>query len=64
MIKDVIIDSLDNLSKLFLDQEYNHSIKRLRSSYFYRGLPNVEFNLLTSLQRNCGEQKQVLEPSL
>ena len=62
--KDVTIDSLKKLSKLLLDQEHNNSIKRLRSAYFYRGLPNVDFNLLTSLQRNCGEQKQVLEPML
>lgn len=63
-IDDVTIDSLEKLSKLLLDQEHNTSIKRLRSAYFYRGLPNVDFNLLTSLQRNCGEQKQVLEPML
>ena len=62
--KDVTIDSLKKLSKLLLDQEHNTSIKLLRSAYFYRGLPNVDFNLLTSLQRNCGEQKQVLEPML
>ena len=63
-IDEVTIDNLEKLSKLLLDQEHNTSIKRLRSAYFYRGLPNVDFNLLTSLQRNCGEQKQVLEPML
>ena len=64
MMNDVIIANLRDLSALFLDQEYNCGIKRLRSSYFYRGLPNIEFKLLTSLERNCGEQKQVLEPML
>ena len=64
MMNDVTIANLEDLSALFLDQEYNCGIKRLRSAYFYRGLPNVEFKLLTSLERNCGEQKQVLEPML
>ena len=64
MMNDVIIANLQDLSALFLDQEYNCGIKRLRSSYFYRGLPNKEFKLFTSLERNCGEQKQVLEPML
>lgn len=64
MMNDVTIANLQDLSALFLDQEYNCGIKRLRSSYFYRGLPNKEFKLFTSLERNCGEQKQVLEPML
>ena len=42
MMNDVTIANLEDLSALFLDQEYNCGIKRLRSSYFYRGLPNKE----------------------
>lgn len=33
-MNDVIIANLRDLSALFLDQEYNCGIKRLRSSYF------------------------------
>lgn len=64
MIRDIVIDNLSDVIKLFLNQERDNDIQRLRSPYFFRGLPNVDFKLTTSLQRNCKDQKDVLEPAL
>ena len=36
-------------------QAFDPRINRYRSSYLYRGMPNVNFHLETSLARNCRE---------
>ena len=62
MIKDVIISDLHGAVSLICEQERNAENHRLRSAYLYRGMPNVEYHLVTSLQRNCKGLKQTLEP--
>lgn len=64
MIKTVIIDTMDGVMKLISEQMYNPDIKRLRSSYFYRGVPDVKFKMVTSLQRNCKKLQNELEPAI
>ena len=64
MIKEVKIDSMEELMELTFEQKRNKDHQRLRSSYFYRGMPNSDFSLLTSLSRNCGEKYRVLEKQL
>lgn len=58
------IDTLDGVKDLLFEQERNIENGRYRSSYFYRGLPNVAFDLKTSLARNCGELSVQLEHPL
>ena len=55
MIETVVIDSIDGIMRLISDQAYNEDIGRLRSAYFFRGLPDVRFRLTTSLRMNCKE---------
>lgn len=64
MINQVIINDLSQVFDLIRDQGYKESMDRYRSLCVYRGLPNVAFKLVTSLQRNCKGQKKNLEPAL
>lgn len=64
MIREKHINSLDDLKEIIFDQKYDQFIKRNRSSYLYRGLPNEMFHLKTSLQRNCKGQSSNLESSI
>ncbi len=61
-INTVTIDKMDKLMELLTDQPYDNSIKRYRSPFFYRGLPNSAYTLQTTLQRNCGYKSYDLEP--
>lgn len=58
------IHTLDGVKDLIFEQVRNPSTGRYRSSYFYRGLPDKDFSLTTSLQRNCGDMYSVLETPL
>ena len=53
MIKTIIVDSIDGVMEMISDQTYNDEIGRVRSSYFFRGMPDVNYKLVTSLKRNC-----------
>ena len=64
MIKEIIIDNLDELMPLLADQEYRPDLNRNRSSYLYRGMPNSSFKMDTSLRRNCKNLQKVLEPAI
>ena len=64
MIKTVYIDSIGGIMDLISEQEYNKEIDRYRSSIFFRGLPNVDFKLTTSLNRNCKHLSKELEPNI
>ncbi|MCQ2353620.1 MAG: FRG domain-containing protein [Clostridia bacterium] len=61
MIKTVFIDCIDDVMQLISEQEYNSNIQRIRSSYFYRGVPDVKYRMVTSLQRNCKNLQKDLE---
>lgn len=58
------IDTIDGIKDLIFEQTYNAAIDRTRSSYFYRGMRNVSYNLVTSLSRNCKDAYVELERPL
>ncbi len=58
------IHEFQEIWKIIAEQAYDSRINRYRSSYLYRGLPNVHFHLETSLARNCKEQGGTLENSI
>ena len=60
----VEIKTVEQASKLILDQDYNPEINRLRSHFLFRGMPDATFPMVTSLQRNCKNKQQVLESSI
>lgn len=60
-IKTVEIHDLKEVYQLISDQPFDPGIKRNRSPFFYRGLPNSTYTLQTSLQRNCGDKRKQLE---
>ncbi len=64
MIETVVIDSIDGVMKLISEQKFNQDINRLRSPYFYRGMPDASYRLTTSLRLNCKELHRELEPSI
>ena len=45
MISEVRITSLEELMPLLSEQEYRPALKRNRSSYLYRGMPNANWRL-------------------
>lgn len=58
------INTMDEIKNLVFEQEYNAGIDRLRSSYFYRGMPSAGFDLSTTLKRNCKDLASQLEMPL
>lgn len=64
MIETVVIDSIDGIMKLISEQKFNPEINRVRSPYFYRGMPDASYKLTTSLRLNCKELHKELEPSV
>lgn len=64
MIKTVVIDNMEGVMRLISDQEYNSEINRVRSAFLYRGLPDVKFNLTTSIRMNCKHLYKELEPAV
>lgn len=64
MITTKIISSIEEILELMTEQEYDKNIERYRSSYLYRGLPNIEYHLQTSLQRNCKGKQGNVEKSI
>ena len=59
------IDTIDGIKDLIFEQTYNDAIDRTRSSYFYRGMPDAEYKLVTSLSRNCkGFYSELEQPLL
>ena len=64
MIQEVRITTLDDLLPLMTEQEYRPELKRNRSSYLYRGMPNVAYKMQTSLSRCCRELQKTLEPAI
>lgn len=64
MIETVVVDSIEKIMDLISDQTFNQEIGRLRSTYFFRGLPDARFKLTTSLRMNCKHLYKELEPSI
>ena len=64
MVKTILINTIDDIQQLLKNYEYEEDIKRSRSNYLYRGLPDADYKLVTSLHRNCKSKKNVLEGNL
>ena len=64
MIKEVRITSVEELIPLLSDQRYRPELRRNRCNYVYRGMPNIDYKMTTSLQRNCKQLERTLEPAI
>ena len=64
MIKEIRIKTIDELMPLIADQKFRPDLDRSRSQYFYRGMPEASFKMVTSLRRNCKGLKKTLEPAI
>lgn len=64
MIETIVIDSIEGVMKLISEQEFDPDIGRWRSAFFYRGMPDADFHLTTSIRRNCKQLYKQLEPSI
>ena len=64
MIKEVHIDTLEELLPLLTEQEYRADLDRNRSPYIYRGMSDSSFTMYTSLSRNCKSRQNHLEPAI
>jgi len=61
MIRTVEIKRIEDAMELILDRQYNPDIRRMRTNYIYRGIPDTSYRLVTSLRRNCGDLEAQLE---
>lgn len=62
MIKTYVIDDIFGISQLLTEQKYRPDLDRYRSLYIYRGMPDVDYKIVTSLRRICKQKRQQLEP--
>lgn len=53
MVKIERITEMKRILELLAEQQFDENIKRYRSPFLYRGLPNINYQLNTSLRRNC-----------
>lgn len=64
MVKIERISEMNKVFELLSEQHYDENIKRYRSPFLYRGLPNIDYKLDTSLHRNCKKQQVDIEGSI
>ncbi len=64
MINTVRIHDMDSLFRMISEQEYRSDLGRNRNLYVYRGQPDADFELVTSLMRNCKDKRKELEPCI
>ena len=64
MYKTVVIDDIFGISALITEQRYRKDLDRYRSIHIYRGMPNADFRIMSSLHRICKEKSHILEPSI
>ncbi|WP_051209270.1 FRG domain-containing protein [Butyrivibrio sp. WCD3002] len=64
MIKTVEISDMNSLFDMVSEQEYREDLDRHRNLFVYRGQPDAEFPLTTSLMRNCKDKRRELEPCM
>ncbi len=62
MVKTYVIDDIFGISQLLMEQRYRSDLDRYRSLHVYRGMPNTDFRLVTSLRRVCKDKRRRLEP--
>ena len=64
MIQVEKIQDIKDIKKIADTYGFNSEIGRFRSSCLYRGLPNKDYKLVTSLQRNCKDKQGEIENSI
>ena len=64
MIREIRISTPEDLMPLLSEQEYRPELGRNRSSYLYRGMPDVSYRMVTSLSRCCKGLQKTLEPAI
>lgn len=64
MINIVLISDFNDIFEIISKQKFDNNINRNRSSLIYRGLPNVDYKLETTLQRNCKDKQYIIEKSI
>ncbi len=64
MIKVVEISDMNALFDMVSEQEFRTDLGRNRNLYVYRGQPDADFVLSTSLYRNCKDKRAILEPCI
>lgn len=64
MIREVRVETIEQIFELMTEQPYVEKIGRHRSLYIYRGLQDASYPLVTSLDRNCKSFKRQLEPQI
>lgn len=64
MVTKIEIASIDALCAVIMEQDYRDDLKRHRSKYLYRGLPNSSYKLVTSLSRICKSEQSKTEEAL
>ena len=62
MMKTFVIDDIFGITQLLMEQRYRPELDRYRSLHIYRGMPNVDYKIVTSLQRICKQKRRRLEP--
>ncbi len=62
MFKTVELDDIFGVSALITEQRYRPDLDRYRSLKIYRGMPNSDFRMITSLRRMCKDKRARLEP--
>lgn len=64
MIKTIFINDFNDIFEIISKQKFDKNINRNRSSLIYRGLPNIDYKLETTLQRNCKHKQHTIEKSI
>lgn len=64
MVREITITDLNKVMECLTEIEFDSRINRYRSPFLYRGLPDVEYHLETSLKRNCKDKQAELEKSI
>ena len=63
-VKEVKLSTIEAVLTTLTTAEFNDALKRNRSAFLFRGLPNVSYKLTTSLRWNCKGKAGELEPSI
>ncbi len=64
MYKTIVIDDIFGISHFISEQKYRPDLNRYRSLKIYRGMPNADFKIITSLRRLCKDKRMQLEPAI
>ena len=64
MIQEIRIETVEDLMPLLAEQEYRPEIGRNRNGYLYRGMPDSNYRMVTSLSRCCKHLQKTLEPAI